>query len=327
MNVTRKRAIIVIASLVAVSAILIFLFIRNRPVTIRGAVVRASDDPNKQVPIAGVDVVASDGAAEVKVKSNASGAFGLTVRRALIRRHSLVLSFQHPDYEPLEIVNPDASQLYVARLVMVAPKASNANGDDVMHISGVSVRYTTKTPTTADIGSAGKTFAVVNKANIPCKKGDAVCSPDGKWKANRATATLDAGPGNEFRNSRVSCMAGPCPFTAIAHDGFSQGGRMISVTVVNWSDTATFLLQADAVRTFPSDSVRKSFPVIFDRTMSFSVPATAQGTCIEAEVDGSPIVFPIDPDLSLSWADCETQAGAEGSKLFRCDLKPGYAFR
>jgi len=188
------------------------------------------------------------------------------------------------------------------------------------------VRYTVKTPTTVNIGSSVKTFEVVNKANVPCK-GDLVCSPDGKWKAAAATATLDAGPDNEFRNGRVSCIAGPCPFTAISHDGFSQGGRTISVTVLDWADTVTFLLQAEAVRSFQSESVRKSYPVIFGRTMSFSVPASAQGTCIEAEVDGSAIVFPIDPNLSLSWADCERQADTDGSKLFRCQLKPGYLFR
>jgi hypothetical protein len=60
--------------------------------------------------------------------------------------------------------------------------------------------------------------------------------------------------------------------------------------------------------------------------MSFSVPAAAEGTCIEAEMGGNPIVFPIDPNLSLSWADCEKQAGSGNSRLYRCGLKPGYVF-
>jgi hypothetical protein len=161
---------------------------------------------------------------------------------------------------------------------------------------------------------------------VPCK-GQVPCSPDGKWKAATAEALLDAGPDNEFRNGRVSCIAGPCPFTAIEHDGFSHGGRVLKVTVIDWADTATFLLQAEAVRSILSESVRKSYPVIFERTLNFTLPASAQGTCIEAEVDGTPIVFPIGSNLSLTWASCEAATEAENTRLYRCELKPGYEFR
>jgi hypothetical protein len=86
-------------------------------------------------------------------------------------------------------------------------------------------------------------------------------------------------------------------------------------------------LQAEAVRHVLSDTTRKSYPVFFDRTLNFSLPASADGTCIEADLDGSPIVFPIGPNLSLSWADCETQTERESNKLYRCELKPGYLFQ
>src|ERR1017187_2372229 len=85
---------------VAIVILAIFLFVRNRPVTLHGAGVRSGDDPNKQVPIANAEIVASDGFTQVGTKSGVSGGFQLTVRRALIRRHSLVLSFQHPGYQP-----------------------------------------------------------------------------------------------------------------------------------------------------------------------------------------------------------------------------------
>jgi hypothetical protein len=315
----------IIVPLAAVGFLAIFLFVWYRPVTLHGAVVRAGDDPNKQVPIANAEIVASDGFTQVATKSGVSGGFQLTVRRALIRRHSLVLSFQHPGYQPYEIVNPEGNQLYVARMTELPGRPVTA-GALTVHVGNISVRYTVKTPSTVDIGSGVKTFEVDNKPNVPCR-GDVPCSPDGKWKAATAIATLDAGPDNEFRNGRVSCIAGPCPFTAIAHDGFSHGGRTISVTVLDWSATTTFLLQAEAVRRFVSETVRKSYPVIFDRTMNFSLPESAQGTCIEADVEGTPIVFPIGPSLSLSWADCETETEAENTKLYRCELKPGYMFR
>jgi hypothetical protein len=303
----------------------ISLYVRNRPVVLRGAVIRAGDDPDKQVPIAGVQIAASDGLIQFTTTSGVSGGFELTVRRSLIRRHSLILSFRHPDYEPYNIVDPEGNQLYIARLMQRPVKTTEA-GTPAVKISGISIRYTVKTPSTVDIGSGVKTFDVVNKANVPCK-GQVPCSPDGKWKAATAEASLDAGPDNEFRNGRVSCIAGPCPFTAIEHDGFSHGGRVIKVTVIDWADTTTFLLQAEAVRSIVSESVRKSYPVIFEHTLNFTLPATAQGTCIQADVDGTPIVFPIGPALSLSWANCDAETEAENTRLYRCELKPGYEFR
>lgn len=323
-----KRGIFIpIVAIVAVVGVLAgILVLRNRPVTLRGAVVRQSEDPNKEAPIEGVQIVASDGSVQITARSGPSGAFQMTLRRQLVRRHSLTLSFHAPGYQPYNIANATGNQLYVAKMVPLQTTQTIATDAAVVRVTNVSVRYTAKTPSTVDIGGGVKTFEVVNKGNVPCK-GDQVCSPDGKWKAAAVTATLDAGPGNEFRNARVSCIAGPCPFTAIEHDGFSQGGRTISVKVLDWSDTTTFLLQAEAYRPVVSDLIKKSFPVIFDRTMNFSLPASAEGTCIEAEMDGTPIVFPIWPNLSLSFADCETQTDAENSRLFRCELKPGYAFR
>jgi hypothetical protein len=321
---TRTTAIAVVV-IAVIASLAIFLYVRNRPVVLHGAVIRAGDDPNKQVPIAGVKIVASDGLVQFATTSGVSGGFDLTVRRSLIRRHSLILSFSHADYEPYNIVDPEGNQLYIARMVQ-RPVTTAEAGTPTVKISGISVRYTVKTPSTVDVGSGVKTFDVVNKANVPCK-GQVPCSPDGKWKAATAEASLDAGANNEFRNGRVSCIAGPCPFTAIEHDGFSHGGRIITVTVINWADTTTFLLQAEAVRSIVSESVRKSYPVIFEHTLNFTLPATAQGTCIEAEVDGTPIVFPIGPALSLSWADCEAETEAENTRLYRCELKPGFEFR
>jgi hypothetical protein len=161
---------------------------------------------------------------------------------------------------------------------------------------------------------------------VPCN-GRGPCSPDGRWRASRASITLDAERGNQFRNARLSCIAGPCPFTRIERDDFSRGGRTISATVLNWSDTAAFLIQAEVVQPTVSESVRRSYPVIFDRTMNFSLPGSAEGVCLEAEINGASIVFPLGPALTLSWADCRMQPEQENNRLYRCELKPGYRFR
>ena len=138
---------------------------------------------------------------------------------------------------------------------------------------------------------------------------------------------MDAGPGQEFQSARVSCVAGPCPFTSVETDNFSRGGQRISGTVLAWADTAMFLVEAEVVRTALSDMVRQSYPSIFGRTLTFTVPPGGEGPSIQADVDGSAIVFPLGPALILSWASCNLQVTNDHTKLYSCSLKPGYRFR
>jgi hypothetical protein len=322
--VVSRKSVAAVALLVAAIAS-IAIAVKNRSVTLRGAVILKSDDPLRETPIAGVEVDAIDGSLIVHTKSDSTGAFAVTVRRSVIRRHPLTLSFRHPDYRPSQIFDPRGDRLYVVNMTPIPAPAPPGPDQPLIRIGNVSLRYTLKMGAVVDVGSGVKTFQVVNTGDVPCD-GHRPCSPDGKWKAAIASASLDAGPENEFRDGRVSCIAGPCPFTKVERDNFSRGGRIIGVTIRNWSDTTTFLLQAEAVRHVLSDATRKSYPVVFGRTMNFSLPASAEGTCIEAEVDGAPIIFPIVPNLSLSWTSCDIQSEPENNKLFRCELKPGYVF-
>ena len=95
----------------------------------------------------------------------------------------------------------------------------------------------------------------------------------------------------------------------------------------NWSDTTTFLVEAEVTRTMVSDMVRQSYPIKFGDAMEFTLPANAEGPCIEAELNGTDIVFPLGPAMRLSWADCVVDVSPDHTKLFQCELKPGYAFR
>jgi hypothetical protein len=137
---------------------------------------------------------------------------------------------------------------------------------------------------------------------------------------------MDAGPQQEFQNARISCLAGPCPFTRVEKDEFSRGGRVISGRVRVWGDTATFLVEADVVRTALSDVTRQSYPSIFGQSMTFTLPPNGQGPSIQADVNGDTIVFPLGPALILSWATCNVQITANRSRLYRCVLNPGYRF-
>jgi len=47
---------------------------------------------------------------------------------------------------------------------------------------------------------------------------------------------------------------------------------------------------------------------------------------LEADVDTVPMVFPLGPDLYLSWATCTVRNNSDPEKtaVYRCELKPGY---
>jgi hypothetical protein len=318
---TKLALWIVIA--VAISSGLGYKVWRGRRITsLSGAVLSQDPDPGKQLPIGNVEVSFSDGSSAGSAKSDASGFFQLRLREQVHKGEEMKLHLRHPDYVPLDIDETAADRLFIIRM---KPVTKGAAGVPLVTVSDLRVRYSMKDDTTRNVGSAAKIFEVVNKGDVPCDTRK-VCSPDGKWKAAVGGATLDAGTGNEFQHARVTCLAGPCPFTKIDNDTFSRGGRQISVAIRNWSDTASFVLEAEVVHASNTDVTRQSFPVILDQAMSFTLPASAQGPSIEATLDHQDIVFPLGPALKLSWANCTMQVGKDLTKLYRCVLKPGYRF-
>jgi hypothetical protein len=300
----------------------------SRPVSLMGAVVSQNGDTKKELPIAGVQIIAVSGTLAGDCKSDSSGFFSLTLSPEVVPGQSVTLRFRHPEYLPLDLNEPADDKLYVARMVPRPPRPpqspTQSTGSQV-RVANVSARYSIKATTAVNIGSAVKTFQVINTGNVPCE-GQRPCSPDGKWKAAIGSASLDAGEGNEFRNARVSCIAGPCPFTRIESDGFSRGGRTITVSARNWSDTTTFLLEAEVFHPMVSDNIRRSYPVIFGRALNFTLPAAAEGVSIQAEINGETIVFPLGPNLFLSWANCNERVNNDHTKVYRCELKAGYQF-
>jgi hypothetical protein len=275
-------------------------------------------------------VTAWDGVTSSTTQSDATGYFKLNFHERVWPDEVANLSIRHPDYKPLELklqigLRSDRRKLYVAALEPNAPEPGSAAPLTV--ISNIHIRYTVNFQSQANIGAATKTFEVVNRGNVPCRHQEP-CSPDGAWKASSDSATLDAGPDNEFRNVRASCFAGPCPFTRIDSSGFAHGGRIVTVSALDWSDTATFLLEAEVFHNATESSVRESYPVIYGRVLHFTLPSNQEGVSIEAEVDGAPMVFPLGPDLYLSWATCRSRTDTDGeaSTTFQCELKPGYRF-
>jgi hypothetical protein len=328
MSTTKKIALVVIPILGIAVTVLTIVLLHRRPITLRGAVLRQDSDARKQLPVADVEITASNDLGTGNAKSNSSGFFIIKLPKELKRRQRVTLQFQHKDYQPLQWDDFVSDKLYIAHMVPIHQETSAEPHHDhaEVAVSNARVRYSVKATTEADVGSSVKTFEVANTGNEPCHKRPP-CSPDGKWKATIVSMSLDAGERNEFRNPRASCIAGPCPFTRIEREDLSADGRYFNVSVRNWSDTTTFLLEAEVVHPMVSDMVRDSYPVIFGRALHFSLPPAAEGPSIEAEIDGQPIVFPLGPSLFLSWADCHVGVDKDQSTTYRCELKPGYQFR
>jgi hypothetical protein len=333
----RRKALVwafvgVAAGVLTTWMILRFHHWRPRSLTIRGAVIRRDEDTRKQSPIADAEVTASDGVTSRTTQSDASGYFTVTFPEAVWPNQTVNLAFRHPDYMPLDLrlsasLRLASKELYVAALTPDRQPSDNNPETAKTVVSNISVRYTVNSQTEDNVGSAVKTFQVVNKGSVPCG-GHAPCSPDGNWKATGASVSLDAGPDSEFRNVRASCIAGPCPFTRIDSTGFVNGGRTITASAIDWSDTATFLLEAEVFRTAIGSRVRRLYPVVFGQALHFTLPATQEGVSIEADLNGVPMVFPLGPELYLSWANCSVRntPDAEKSTVYRCELKPGYKF-
>ena len=333
---TRRRTALWVglAAVAAGAAALLIIGIRDwlpRWSIIQGAVIRRDADSRKEAPIADVQISAEYGNTHLSARSDASGYFRLAFPGAVLPGKIVKLSFRHPDYKPLnrdvEIeFRSSVRQLVIAAMFPITmPAKENPTGKLVV-VSNVRVRYTVNTENEENIGSAAKIFEVVNRGDIPCQR-QKPCSPDGYWKAAMGSIKMDAGAGNEFRDARATCIAGPCPFTRIDSSEFSQGGRNIAATALDWSDTATFLLQAEVFHTSLSSIVRESYPIIVGSDLSFTVPPTAEGVCLVAELDGVEIVFPLGPDLNLSWATCTTRTGAKGdATTYQCELNPDFRF-
>ena len=310
--------------LLAVTVLELIRWQRQKTISLQGAVLIQDSDPRKQQPIAGVSVSAGDLSVS-DAKTDSSGFFALELRKPIRRGNAIVLDFRHPQYHPVDVHEFVGNKLYIVHLIPLSSKIAPSNQPQVK-ISNVRIRYTIKAMTELNVGSAVKTFEIENKGDVPCQ-GQHPCSPDGKWRAAFGSSTLDAGVGNQFRNVRASCIAGPCPFTIITADHSSQGGQILTASARDWSDTATFLLEAEVFRPMVSQMEHWSYPAIFGEGLSFTLPSAAQSVSIEAEIDGQTIIFPLGPSLFLSWATCDAGANVDRGRVYRCTPKPGYRFQ
>ena len=311
---------------------ILFLAPRRSPapnsISITGVILAEDPDPKKQVAVANAGVTATAGSDSSTTHSDLSGLFRFSLPLPPKENPAVSLNFQAAGYQPLLLSNVVPGRLLVVRLPPATGASSREGAPTVATITSdsVNVRYTTKMTTTTNVGALVKTFEAANTGGLPCDGGP-VCSPDGKWRATVSSAVFEATSGNQFLNARVSCIAGPCPFTRVEADNLANPGSGIRVSIRNWADTATFLVEAEVSRIIHGDVVRQSIPAIFGPAFSFTLPPGGEGPSIQAEVNGTSIVFPLGPEHRLSWAACNVQTASGGTQVFRCELKPGCRFR
>ncbi len=328
---TRKHKIeLCIALLAGMALATAGFFIANRrsqrSVTLQGAITARDKDPRKQRPVSDVEIFAEDDMASGTARSDENGYFRLTLPKGVRRGHPITMHFRREGYDPLDVNDFVGDKLYIEEMKAIPEKSQTVPGQPEIKVGNLRIRYSVKSHTDANVGSAVQTFEVTNTGNVPCK-GQHPCSPDGKWKAAIGSTSLDAGGGNFFREVRVSCIAGPCPFTQIQGENYSNGGQIMTVSARNWSDTTTFLVEAEVFHPMSADMVHESYPVIFGRTLNFTLPYSAEGVSIEADLAAQSIIFPLGPDLYLNWAACTTRLNADETRVYRCELKPGYSFQ
>jgi hypothetical protein len=312
-----------------VGGVLVYIFHgvpAQKPLTLTGVVMVQNKDPRKQAPIPDATVSATNGAMTAYATTDSTGLFKLTLDKGTQVGQVVTFRFRHPGYFPLDLTRNANDEIYIARMLPLPQPTRTVLGGPVAVLANVRVRYTEKATTTLNVGSTVQAFEVVNTGNIPCN-GAGACSPDGNWRASVVSHSVDAGAGNQFRNVRLSCIAGPCAFTKVQSEEYLDNRRVLRVSVLNWSDTTTFLLEAEVVQARVRDVVRQLFPAKFGPTMNFTLPAAAEGPSILAEINGLDIVYPLGPELIVSWADCTAKENPDRTKLYRCDLKPGYKFQ
>ena len=334
---TNRIAVWVIVCALSAATVIILMVARSRhaqprSITLQGTVIQHDADTRKEVPVAGATVTVSKDTVLATTSSAASGYFRVTFRERVRKGETVHLDFRAPGYHPLDmdlnIGRPsELKRLFVAEMNPVVVPVATAAGHPPVPVSNVLIRYTVNYQAETEVGTAVKAFQVVNQGNVPCNP-PSPCSPDGLWKASRGSVTLDAGTGNIFHSVRASCIAGPCPFTQVHSGSAEDDEQTVVVSAVDWSDTATFLVEAEVFHKSIASSVRESYPVIYGRDLHFTLPPTAEGPSIEAEIGGTPIVFPLGNSLYMNWATCISRTSPRNKEgmVYQCELKPGFRF-
>ena len=149
---------------VVVAAVIIVLIVRSqrwrpRTINIQGAVIRKDADVRKELPVANVAVIATDGLMTVRTQSDASGYFNLRFRENVWPGQTVTLNFRSPDYEAYDLalhpgIRSTAQKLYVAKLTPIHQEPAPHTSKRLEVVSNIRIRYTVNSRGDLNIGSA-----------------------------------------------------------------------------------------------------------------------------------------------------------------------------
>src|ERR1700722_10817509 len=129
---TGKLAIwVALTVAVGVVATALILRARHASVTLTGVVLRQDSDPRKQLPIANVKITATEGERSAEGESDASGLFRLTLPNGGWREQPVLLTFQHPGYQPMDMTPRMKGELYIARMTSLPAQAAPAGVHEI----------------------------------------------------------------------------------------------------------------------------------------------------------------------------------------------------
>src|SRR5215469_14856993 len=152
MSSGKIRVLSAVSILVILGVILAVLLHRRPPVILKGAVLKQDSDPNKQLPIADVEVTATNQVGTGMGKTDATGFFQISLPKGLRRKQQFILQFRHAGYQPLDLNDYVSDKLYVARMVAIPPAPKPDTHHPLITISNTRVRYTVASTAEADIG-------------------------------------------------------------------------------------------------------------------------------------------------------------------------------
>jgi len=118
----------------------------RQTISIEGAIIHSDADAKKQLPIANVEVTATDGVNSASTRSETSGYFKVVLHKRLLSANPVVVSFRHADYQPLDLDVPTGrlktpGALYVAAMVPIPEKTLAGSARPVAAVTNIRVRY------------------------------------------------------------------------------------------------------------------------------------------------------------------------------------------
>ena len=173
-----------------------------------------------------------------------------------------------------------------------------------------------------------KTFQIQIMGNIPCN--GSTLFPGRQMEGGNQFRVPGCGRGKRFPKCQGFLYCGPLPFHAeLIMTAFPREGATSRSPCAIGRIRPHSCFRRRCSDPQISDLVRMTYPIILGTSLNFTLPPTAEGPSVEAELNGENIIFPLGPDpcFELGRLQCQRAKGNNGQKFYRCELNAGYQFQ